>query len=307
VHPNDQYLDFNNFSVSLDFFSGPMDLLLHLVEHQEVDIENVNLSLVCDQYLKIVSQSAELDLDRASEFLVVAATLAARKSEALLPSAVPVESITSDEQFDPRFFSELRDRLKAYKLAKIRSEALISAPQLGIDVFAPRRMQLELEDDSCPEIRGDGLQIGRLFFKMLKRIGEAATGFRIRLEPVTVVKYMVSVVDRLSAMGGSALKFLDIVGGIDEIGSSRAKITGAFIATLELAKRGIVTVTQQGELISLSYVGVQEGVKLASEFDQDAQSPEVGNDKIIDLAAYRKSDVLPVAVDHALKEANSGS
>ena len=86
----------SEFLVNLEFFSGPMDLLLHLVEQQEVEIENVDLSEVCDQYLKIVERSAELDLERAGEYLVVAATLVARKSEAILPRGNPEDFVLEE-------------------------------------------------------------------------------------------------------------------------------------------------------------------------------------------------------------------
>lgn len=261
------FLTPDDFSVKLEFFSGPMDLLLHLVEQQEVEIEKVDLRTVCEQYLAIVSHSAELDLDKASEYLVVAATLAAKKSEALLPdSNRNADGAGLVEEFDPRFFSELRERLKAYRDTKHRAEKLLGTPQLGVDVFAPRRMVIESENAELhEEVRGEGRHLGSLFFTLLKRIGVATTGFRVTLEPITVVKYMVSVLDILNIK--KAGKFLDVVRGIRDKGSLKARVTGAFIASLELAKRGIISVNQLEDGISLDFKG-GDSSQLASEFDK---------------------------------------
>ncbi len=257
-----------------------MDLLLHLVDQREVDIENVDLCDICNQYLAIISQVAELDLDRAGEYLVIAATLAAMKSEALLPVRTESENgMPLGEQFDPRFFSELRERLIAYRATKARAVLLRATPQLGLDVFAAKRQPAEVEDeDDSPEICGEGLQLGQLFYSMLKRIGDLTKTFRIRLEPIRVVKYMVHLVDRLNLSKGRRESFIDLVRGVDEKSSSRAKLTGAFIATLELVRRGIVTAHDEEHGFSVQYANAQ-GKILESEFDQ--------SDKVIDLAAYR--------------------
>jgi segregation and condensation protein A len=291
-------LSIPDFNVRLEFFSGPMDLLLHLVEQQEVPIEKVNLALVCEQYLKVVESCAELDLERAGEFLVVAATLAARKSEALLPSAQPVEGLDSAEGFDPRFFSELRERLTAYKLTKLRSERLLRVSQLDVDVFSPKKQVIEVESDG-EEVRGDGQLIGETFFRLLKRIGEGIRGFRVKLEPITVVKYMVNVVDVLCRLGSGARSFIDVVRGVTDQVSTRAKITGSFVAALELAKRGIVQVDQTESGIALSYAGgVPENTRFESEFDS----------KVVDMAAYREAGESKEEelLEERRKEANRG-
>jgi segregation and condensation protein A len=275
-----------------------MDLLLHLVDQKEVDIEKVDLREICNQYLEIINQVAELDLDRAGEYLVIAATLAAKKSEALLPgSPVSEDGMPLGDQFDPRFFSELRERLKAYRATKLRAEKLRAVPQLGLDVFAGKRQTVEEEsEEEFPEIAGEGLSLGKIFFALLKRVGEAGRTFRIRLEPITVVKFMVEMVDRLNGLKGRTGRFIDLVRGMSEKASPRAKITGTFVATLELMKRGIVTADEAegGYLISYRDGGRNE---FASEFDQN------GSDKIINLAAYRNTPASEEAVEPAMKEA----
>jgi len=268
----------NEYFVSLDFFSGPMDLLLHLVEQQEVEIEQVDLSMVCDQYLKVIEHTKEIDLDRAGEFLVVAATLVARKSEALLPRGNPEELTLEDgEVFDPRFFSELRERLIAYKETKIRADLLLSMPQLGIEEFSTKRIfedpvAIESEHE---EIRGEPYELGQFFFNLLKRIGEAGRTFKVKLESITVVKYMVGLLDAISSFTESDQRaprgFLEVVSRIRDKSSIKGRITGTFIATLELAKRGVITVTGEPENFSLVNSG-ERPVLEASEFDAEEQN-----------------------------------
>jgi len=271
-----------------------MDLLLHLVEQQEVEIEQVDLTAVCEQYLKIVEQSAELDLDRAGEFLVVAATLVARKSEALLPSGNP-EEITADEDgYDTRFFSELRERLIAYRETKRRADLLISHPQLGIQEFATKRSFVDPEIDAVEheEIGGEPMELGFYFYGLLKRIGEAGRVFKVKLESITVIKYMVGMLDRLSEFSlagrGTKQRFFDLVSSIDDTASNRGKLTGSFIATLELVKRGAIKVSgAEGnfeiEVCNTEFGGTEIGGTVGrsplapSEFDEEHYEQKQAN------------------------------
>jgi segregation and condensation protein A len=289
----------SEFLVNLEFFSGPMDLLLHLVEQQEVEIENVDLSEVCDQYLKIVERSAELDLERAGEYLVVAATLVARKSEALLPRGNPEDIVLEEEGYDPRFFTELRERLIAYKETKSRAELLISHPQLGIEEFITKRVFVDPEskDTEHEEIQGEPLELGKFFFGLLKRIGEAGKVFKVKLESITVIKYMVSLLDRLTDLAAIDSKskrgFLDLVSDCPDTASVKGRLTGNFIATLELIKRGVVSVTGDSGNFTLEVKNTDQNVLLSpSEFDaaeeQQQEAGQVSNDsKIIEISMFQ--------------------
>lgn len=111
--------------IKLDQFEGPLDLLLHLVETAEVDIYEISIVEITDQYMNILSESEKWELELASEFLVMAATLVAMKSRALLPQTKNQERIhdqESDEWFDPR--EQLIERLLEYKKYKRLGEML---------------------------------------------------------------------------------------------------------------------------------------------------------------------------------------
>ena len=276
-----------SFAVHLDFFEGPMDLLLHLVQQREVSLERVDLSEVCEQYLAIVSTAHFIDLERASEYLVIAATLLSMKSQALLPSEAGQNFDELGEGADPAFYAALRERLRVYELTKMRAESLLSRPQLGRTAFArpTRALQVTpLESEESDMELGDAVSLGTLFLQLMKRIGSSVTTLRIALEPISIVSYMMKVVDALRVdsleheRSRAPRSFLEIIrgmlGGRDtRPESARAAVLGGFLALLELMKRGIVTGRQDDEQIELvmNFEPAPDAVSTdsQSEFDTD--------------------------------------
>ena len=294
------------YCLSLDFFTGPLDLLLHLVERQEVDLENVEMSVVCEQYLEIVLADADVDLNRATEYLVIAATLISMKSAKLLPEEAHEEEVEQGEDFDSRFFEELRERLKAYEQTKHRAEQLRRLPQLGVDTF--RRIDkkaLQPPAEMVIEEPEDALSLGEHFVRLLKRIGETARAIRIRLEPVSVVNTMMQIVDTLkqSSNGHGKSTFFRLVARVLPVKAgakeeNRDIAIAGFIALLELVKRGLATVSQERDdadfEVELSLFDV-DGSELTSEFDdvqpaeldEDLPRDDEHNEKVVHMASFR--------------------
>ena len=109
-----------SYKVKLEIFEGPLDLLLHLVKQNHLEIDAIPIAVITDQYLKYLEFMQALDLEVAGEFLVMAATLMQIKSRMLLPpEAVPVEE---EEQPDPA--QELIERLREYQKFKQAAEVL---------------------------------------------------------------------------------------------------------------------------------------------------------------------------------------
>src|SRR3990170_523250 len=106
------------YSIKLPAFEGPLDLLLHLIKENKIDIYDIPIAIITHQYLVYIEMMKELDLDIAGEFLLIAATLIHIKSRMLLP----VEEVTGEEPEDPRF--ELVQRLIEYQAFKEASLAL---------------------------------------------------------------------------------------------------------------------------------------------------------------------------------------
>ena len=103
----------DDIRVRLDAFQGPLDLLLHLVQEAEVDIHDIPVAVIADQFVKHLEQGlGTLDVDRAGEFLVMASQLLVMKSRALLPRDTPVD----EDEIDPRL--DLVKQLIAYKRFK---------------------------------------------------------------------------------------------------------------------------------------------------------------------------------------------
>jgi segregation and condensation protein A len=279
----DRYSAQPPYGVRLDFFSGPLDLLLHLVHQREVSIEQVDLSEVCEQYLQIVSAAVLLDLDKATEYLVIAATLIAMKSQVLLPSRdLSADNAGSEEQFDSRFFESLREKLKAFEMTKLRACALVNSAQLGVDTFC-RGVKGEFDVPAEIEISGDSHLLGSAFVGLLRRIGAAAESFRVRLEPVSVVSCMMKIIDRMSAaaasIGGAGRQsLLGLVVALRVPGTGvrpgkKSALIGTFIAVLELARRGILSAEQDEaendiRLVLREQADCLQAEGLESEFDE---------------------------------------
>ena len=331
--------------MTLEFFSGPMDLLLHLVALQEVPIEKVEMALVAEQYLNIVlSCTDNLDIDIASEYLVIAATLLAIKSRSLLPPEsreLPVE--TEEAWEESRFFDDLRARLQAYELTKARALTLIETPQLGVDTYNRIDRKALLPTPEMLAEPEDVFTLGMLFGKLLKRIGATVGSYRVWLEPVSVVSYMMKILDCFNppeqsannnpskqnfpsdgkSVGFRALlrTFMprDHAPGLAR--RHRGLVIGSFIATLELVKRGIVSVTtgEQSDDFELTYnlAAAGETGELSSEFDTivpvetqmgapATEMPEV-NDKVVQMSEYRAANALAASVtDDDVDAAHTG-
>ena len=134
------------YEVHLKEFDGPLDLLLHLIEQAKVDIKDIFISEITNQYLSLMEELDELDMDTASEFLTMAATLVYIKSRSLLPKP-PKEA---EEEEDPE--ETLVRQLKEYKLFKQAGEKLneLSAGMRGVfsrlpEEFALPPQEYELE------------------------------------------------------------------------------------------------------------------------------------------------------------------
>lgn len=134
------------YQVKLDQFEGPLDLLLHLIRKNEMDIRNIEISKITDQYLNFINTMRTLDIDLASEFIVMAATLIYIKSKILLPKT---EEEVVEEEIDPR--EALALRLIQYQQYKWAAEALEQKPFLNEDVFKIQLMKDQMPQDCDPK------------------------------------------------------------------------------------------------------------------------------------------------------------
>lgn len=231
--------------IKLDMFEGPLDLLLHLIERAEVDIYEVPIARITDQYMEYLSAMQEWEMEIASEFLVMAATLLAIKSRMLLPRQEPLETDRDEfaeweEEADPR--EELIERLLEYKKYKKLADVLrehesrrslvYSRPPMDLTAYARERNPLE-------GIRPDDLL--QFFVDVLRQQKESQQVARVSREEVSIGDRISEIIERLRAEGG-AVRFSRLV----ERGRiTREWIVTTFLAILELMKAKRIVCRQE--------------------------------------------------------------
>ena len=231
--------------LKLQVFEGPMDLLMHLIEKNKIDIYDIPIVTITDQYLEYVRQMEHDDMNVTSEFLVMAATLLDIKSRMLLPK----EENEEGEEEDPR--DELVKRLLEYKLYKYMSEELKEKrTHAGYSYFRPQNLPEEVKGYVPPvnyeELIGtktlDSLQ--RVFSEVLKRrknrVDPVRSGFgRIHKEEISVADKELYIRAYLSSHPHA--DFRDLL----EKQESRQEIIVTFLVILELMKHQKIRIVQE--------------------------------------------------------------
>lgn len=225
------------YAVKLTVFEGPLDLLLHLIRVNEVEITDIPIVRIADQYLEYLDVIEELNLDIAGEYLVMAATLAWIKSRTLLPSE---EDDEAGEGPDPR--AELVARLREYRRFKEVAAQLGERKFLGRDVFAAQTPEIERLPESEREIEVGLFQLIEAYRDVLQRTRDGATCHDITIETLRVRDRMMVVMRVLEARG--SIDFESIFLECDKRAPSRLMVVTTFLAVLELARIAALRVYQ---------------------------------------------------------------
>lgn len=219
--------------VQLPVFEGPLDLLLHLIQKNELDITAISLAAITQQYLDYLELIQEFNIELASEFLVTAAELARLKSRSLLPQSEDDEADLDDEFLDE---GELVTRLLQYQRFKQAAETLARRPQLNIDLFprAVHRADWKGLDAGPVPIRPESPgKLIQLYHAMLARDGRELI-HRVIGEQVSVRQKMVELLDFFREEGQATLRRL-IARAV-----TRPQKIGLFLAVLELIRMKVV-------------------------------------------------------------------
>ena len=229
------------YAIKLDVFEGPLDLLLHLIQKNEMDITDISIAEVTEQYLEYLNLMEMLDLDVASEFLVMAATLLHLKSQIILPSK------DSDESYTFRDREELVKQLLEYKQFKDAAETL--------DYYATNHEKVYGRSvDSTAEVEElREVQIKATLFDLLsafKYVTEREFLVddyyeEIQEEPVTVEEKMEFLEGRLSTE--EQIRFDEL---FPQFASKLDRIV-TFLATLELIRLQRIVAVQSGHFDSI--------------------------------------------------------
>ena len=225
------------YRVKLDVFEVPLDLLLHLIKKNEVEIVDIPIAIITEQYLAYLEVMRELSLDVAGEFLVMAATLMLIKSRMLLP---PSEGDEEAEEPDPR--AELVQQLLEYQRYREAALALGERPFLKRDVFTREPLASDADErgpaaDEPVRVRVTVWELMEAFRAVLERARPQAV-HEIAIE-------LVSLRDRaealLSALSVSRVLEFERLFAAE---ATRVEIVVTFLALLELMKMGAVSAAQ---------------------------------------------------------------
>jgi segregation and condensation protein A len=223
-----------DYRVNLDVFAGPLDLLLYLVRKEEVDIYDIPIAQITDQYLRYVEILKNFDMDLAGDFLVMAATLMQIKSAMLLPSIEP-QPLDGDGLADPR--AELIRQLLEYKRFKDAANLLDAAADRQMERFArPGSIIERLSPDSGPEIDLEQVSVWDLLEAFDSICKATGAGIEIRLikDDTPIDLYQIEILQRLQTEGPMTFE------RIFEAGISRVVMIGLFLALLELIREKLV-------------------------------------------------------------------
>lgn len=227
--PRDLYIPPVALKVFLDTFEGPLDLLLYLIRKQNLNILDVPIADITDQYVNYINLMKELELELAGEYLLMAAMLAEIKSKMLLPLFEEVE----DEE-DPR--AELVRRLLEYERYRKASEELNKLKRLERDVFitgvesSHLAQPIELPDISLQELL--------LSFQEVLKRAEMFTTLHVLKEPLSVRERMTTILEKLKNKD-----FLDFTELFD-LEEQKTGLVVTFLAILELMKESLIEIVQ---------------------------------------------------------------
>jgi segregation and condensation protein A len=224
------------YVVHLEKFEGPLDLLLHLIQREEMDIYDIPIARITEQYLRQIEMMERLDLQPAGEFLVMAATLMRIKARMLLPVQRAGEEAGEE---DPR--RELVQRLIEYKKFKEAARKMEERESVR-----SQQWTRPLDTAFVEEMKKEGDEIAfevnmasmmKALAGVLARFEEVAT-HEVQLEPVSLEEKVALLRDRIRERG--RLAWSELFEGV----RSRIEVIVTFIAILELAKGGALRVHQ---------------------------------------------------------------
>ncbi|MBM3779711.1 MAG: segregation/condensation protein A [Acidimicrobiia bacterium] len=227
------------YRVKLDSFEGPLDLLLHLIRTHEVNIYDIPIALITDQYLRYIELMQELNLDVAGEFLVMASTLIHIKSRAILPRPETAAGVPDDEE-DPR--EALIRRLLEHQKYKAAAELLHERETLRSAQWTrpDSRVADAVGDAYEPELEVDLFSLLAAFRGVLERANRRPP-MVLPPEQVSIERRIEQMLARLSET--EACGFEDLFADGD---GSRAFFIVTFLALLEMIRVKLVRVFQVG-------------------------------------------------------------
>lgn len=228
--PQDLYIPPDALEVYLETFEGPLDLLLYLIRKHNLDILDIPMADLTVQYMAYVEKMKAIKLELAAEYLLMSAMLIEIKSRMLLPKPTEVE-----EEDDPR--AELVKRLMEYEAIKLAAQRLDAMPKVGEDIDVAAAYYQHISQVKPPEVNLDDLV--EAWRNVLKR-AKLNQHHKLGRAELSVREHMSLLLRRLSTV--QVLRFDEL---FDLQTEGVPKLVVNFLAMLELAKEGLIRITQQ--------------------------------------------------------------
>ncbi len=228
--PQDLYIPPDALEVYLESFEGPLDLLLYLIRKHNLDILDIPMAQLTLQYMTYVEKMKQIKLELAADYLLMSAMLIEIKSRMLLPKPEVIE-----EEDDPR--TELVRRLMEYEAIKLAAQNLDAMPKVGEEFQVAHAYYEHVADIKPPEVSVDDLVAA--WRNVLKR-AKLTTHHKVRRAELSVREHMSQILRRLNDEGMCEFSQL-----FDMNIEGLPKLVVNFLAILELAKEGLVRMTQQ--------------------------------------------------------------
>ncbi|MGD0513421.1 MAG: segregation/condensation protein A [Terriglobales bacterium] len=239
------------FSVSVgDVYEGPLDLLLHLIRKQDIDIYDIPIGRITAQYLAYVEKLRELDVNVAAEFIYMAAVLIHIKSKMLLPRD---PAAASDAQDDPR--AELVNRLIEHEKFKAAAQMLMQKQQIEDAILSnPALKEFRDAEGTEPELAADVIDLVKTFQQILDR---ARNRPMIQVDEETVtVGQMIEYLRRRLALEDRPIRLKQMLRNVE----SRQALVCMFLALLEMVRLQAIQLRQDrlfGEILLRKHVGFE--------------------------------------------------
>ncbi len=228
--PKDLYIPPRALEVFLEAFEGPLDLLLYLIRRQNIDILDIDVSDITDQYMQYVELMDAMQFELAAEYLLMAAMLAEIKSRMLLPRS---ESVEDDEE-DPR--AQLIRRLQEYERFKKAAEDIDELPRVEREVFTASAEPPDIKR-SRPDPDVDMRELLAALTEVLRR-AEMNEHHHIQREALSTRERMSDVLDSLKQK-----QFVPFV-SLFRVDEGRLGVVVTFLAIMELIKESLVEIVQ---------------------------------------------------------------
>ena len=227
--PDDLYIPPDALKLFLESFEGPFDLLLYLIRKQRLDLNEISVAAVTDQYMEYVEQIRAQNMELASDYLVMAADLMMIKSRLLLP--VPV-SDEDDEEEDPT--ARILREVAEYEKIQVAAQLLNALPTMGDGFW---RGFVAIEEEEAPEPEVLPQELARVWLAVVKN-ADLKINHTVSRQELSIHEFMSAIIRRVEQ--DRFVSFDDLVQNHDTM---QERVV-SFLAILELSREGLISITQ---------------------------------------------------------------